>query len=372
MRKAAGMILKNSKFKYSKAREAILDAILSGNLAQDSNLPSEKTLCSQLGVSRITLRAALHELEEAGIIIKRNGRPSRIDQAALQKMRAPLRRIAWVGTSRFGRTNPIYFEIFRSFSEGAALRNVKIDYISLTLEAMAENFFRRQNEYDGLVLGEVTPKSRHYLPLFTHENRICVDCPRPGIPHCVKTDSNLGGQLAARALIESGHRRPVFLGFSDSIRTYEPFGERFRGFKETLERAGISLAPKNILLLSSVKEEDHFPEFLKKNLPILKKADSLFAVSDTLAVSAMTELQKMGFSIPGDISLIGFDGMILSRFVSPVLTTIRQPVEEIGKKALEIILNPAESESYPTVIQIPPVLLPGDSIRNRIQEDKQL
>ena len=64
--------------------------------------------------------------------------------------------------------------------------------------------------------------------------------------------------------------------------------------------------------------------------------------------------------------------MILSRFVSPVLTTIRQPVEEIGKKALEIILNPAESESYPTVIQIPPVLLPGDSIRNRIQEDKQL
>ena len=366
------MILENKKLKYNTARERILDAILSGSLEKDLMLPSEQKLASRLGIGRNTLRTALRELEREGIIVKQNGRPSQVNSDALKKKKSPLRRIAWVDTTPIGQTNPIYFDIFRSLSEGAALRNVKIDYISLTLEAMAENFFRRQHEYDGLILGEITPDFRHSLPLFTHENRICVDCSRAGVAHCVKTDSRLGGQLAARALIESGHRRPVFLGFSDAIRIYEPFGERFRGFKEALVRAGISLAPKNILLLSSVEEEDHFPEFLKKNLPILKKADSIFAVSDSLAVSALSELPKMGFSIPDDISLIGFDGMTLSRFVSPALTTIRQPVEEIGRKALEIVLNPAESKSYPAVIQIPPVLLHGDSLRNRREKEKEL
>ena len=62
------MILKNSKFKYSKAREMILDAILAGNLAQDAILPSEQILQKQLKIGRNTLRSALRELEETGII----------------------------------------------------------------------------------------------------------------------------------------------------------------------------------------------------------------------------------------------------------------------------------------------------------------
>ena len=143
------MILKNTKFKYSKAREMILDAILSGNLAPDSVLPSEQKLCDKLGVSRITLRAALHELEQDGIIIKQNGRPSQVNPEALRKQQTPLRRIAWVDTSPIGYTNQIYFDIFRSVSEQAVLRNVKLDYISLYNNVMAENFLRRQHEYDG-------------------------------------------------------------------------------------------------------------------------------------------------------------------------------------------------------------------------------
>jgi len=364
----AGMILKNSKFKYCKARERILDAILSGNLEQDSNLPSEKTLCSQLGVSRITLRAALHELEEAGIIIKRNGRPSRIDQAALQKMRNPLRRIAWVDTVPIGHANPIYFDIFRAVSEDAAARNVRLDYISLAIDALAKNFFPKQREYDGLILGQFTKKYKSCLARIRHPNCISADCPVPGIAHCVKTDCYLGGQLAAQALLETGHSRPAILRFgSRNPYYYAPLEERFQGFRDALAEVGIPLAKKRILNVRTAKEALHFSRFLKKNLDVLRDSDSFFVMSDSFAVSALYALPDLGIRIPSDLSLIGFDGLMLSGFVFPPLTTIRQPVREIGRKLLEIVLNPTESASYPDIVRIPPELQHGETIENRTE-----
>jgi len=356
------MILENSKFKYSKARDTILDAILSGDLAQDSILPSEQKLCGLLGVSRITLRAALRDLEEKGIIIKQHGSRSRIDRAALRNMRDPLRRIAWVDTSRFGRTNPIYFDIFRSLSEAAALCGVKIDYITLAIPELAESFFERQREYDGLVLGEFTAAFRHYLKRITHPNCVSVDCVCPGIAHCVKTDCYFGGRLAARTLLDSGCSRPVCILYAESAAPYSPYRERLRGFSDSLAEAGIDLPPERIFEVKCAADEDNFPGFLKRRISILKKTDSIFAFCDKQAIDTFHALRKLGFDVPGQISLVGFDGLVLSRFLSPPLATIRQPVEEIGRKALEIVLNPAESSSYPPVIQIPPALQPGGTI----------
>ncbi len=362
------MILKNTKFKYRKAREMILDAILSGDLAPDSVLPSEQKLCDKLGVSRITLRAALHDLEQNGIIIKQNGRPSQVNPKALRKQQTPLRRIAWVDTSPIGYTNQIYFDIFRSVSEQAVLRNVKLDYISLYASAMADNFFRKQHEYDGLILGEFSRELKKYIPRITHPNTICVDCPRPGIPHCVKTDCYLGGQLAAETLLRSGHRRLACLGYAESEVDYPPFRERLRGFCDYLDRAGCPLAPERILTIVTAEDENDFAGFLKKHRSILQNADGLFVLMDRFAIGAINSLPELGLRIPDDLAIIGFDGQIYSRFVSPVLTTIRQPMEEIGQKALEIVLNPSESASYPEVISIPPTLLDGGTVSTRVNK----
>ena len=362
------MILKNTKFKYRKAREMILDAILSGDLAPDSVLPSEQKLCDKLGVSRITLRAALHELEQDGIIIKQNGRPSQVNPEALRKQQTPLRRIAWVDTSPIGYTNQIYFDIFRSVSEQAVLRNVKLDYISLYASAMAENFFRRQHEYDGLILGEFSRELKKYIPRITHPNTICVDYPHPGIAHCVKTDCYLGGQLAAETLLKSGHRRLACLGYAESEVDYPPFRERLRGFCDYLDRAGCPLAPERILTIVTAEDENDFAGFLKKHRSILQNADGLFVLMDRFAIGAINSLPELGLRIPDDLAIIGFDGQIYSRFVSPVLTTIRQPVEEIGQKALEIVLNPSESASYPEVISIPPTVLDGGTVSTRLNK----
>ena len=356
------MILENKKLKYNTARDRILDAILSGGLAENLMLPSEQELGRRLGIGRNTVRTALRELEQDGIIIKQNGRPSRVNQAALRKQSAPLRHIAWVVTASITRVNPIYLEIFRSVSEAAVTRSVRLDYIHLSIEGLAENFFKRQMEYDGLILGEITRAFEKHLSEIKHPNCICVDCPHPGIPHCVKTDSYLGGQLAAQTLIESGYRCPAFIGYSETVTSYSPFQERLRGFQDYLAQAGFTLPSERILLMSCPDDEDRFSEFLKKNLPILKKADSLFVITDRFAVAAVYALPELGLRIPDNLAVIGFDGQTYSRFVSPVLTTIQQPVKEIGRKALEIVLNPAESASYPEIVQIPPVLQSGATV----------
>ena len=367
----AEVILESRKYKYSRARELLLDAILAGEFAADSVLPAEAVLCRQLGIGRNTLRAALHELEDAGVIIKQHGRCSRINFEALRQKRTPLRRIAWLDTSPIANTNQIYFDIFRAVSEETAARGVRLDYISLSISAMAENFFERQLDYHGLILGEITPGFESYLGEITHPNSICVDCPRKGIAHCVKTDNYLGGRLAARTLVRSGHRRPALLGFDRTICEYLPFEERCRGFADELAESGVPLPPERILMLSA-DDKAHFPAFLEANLGRLNECDALFVIADMFAVEALYALPKLGLRIPGRLSLIGFDGLTLSRFVSPALTTIRQPVREIGRKALEIVLNPAESYAYPGSIPIPPTLIPGGTVRMTVPPERPI
>jgi LacI family transcriptional regulator len=183
----------------------------------------------------------------------------------------------------------------------------------------------------------------------------------------VKTDSYFGGRLAARALLDAGCTRPVCVRYAESAAPYPPYGERLRGFSDFLAEAGIELPPERIFEVKSADDEDNFPGFLKRRISILKKTDSIFAFCDKQAIDTFHALRKLGFDVPGQISVIGFDGLILSRFLSPPLTTIRQPVEEIGRKALEIVLNPTESSAYAEVIRIHPEIQPGGTVRIKLE-----
>lgn len=359
------MILKSRKLKYQAAEDRILNAILSGNLASNNILPSEQQLASQLNISRNTVRTALHELEIKGIITKQNGRPSQVNAEMLRKKNDPLRHIAWVDTAHINYTNPIYFDIFRSVSENAAMRNVKLDYISLSIEPMLENFFLRQHEYDGLILGEFTGEYFKYLSEITHPNTVCVDAPKDNICHCIKTDCCAGGQIAAQKLLDTNHKTPILLGVEAAIKSYLPFQERLCGFTETFANANLPLTSDRILISEKVEDIHCLSDFLRKHLETLKTADSIFVVADYLAMQTMYSLIKIGLRVPEDISIIGFDGLTMSKFVSPALTTIRQPVEKIGEKALEIILNPDAKELYPKNIQITPTFVTGATLQNR-------
>ncbi len=85
---------------------------------------------------------------------------------------------------------------------------------------------------------------------------------------------------------------------------------------------------------------------MSKLLATEPRPDAVFAVSDTLAAGALRAIEKAGLRVPEDIAVVGFDGTELSEMVS--LTTIEQPSRDIGRKAVDLLLNKIDNPDAPT------------------------
>ena len=101
-------------------------------------------------------------------------------------------------------------------------------------------------------------------------------------------------------------------------------------------------------------------------------SDAVFAISDILALNLLSVLPQMGIEVPRDISLVGFDGIMHSEFVTPPLTTIRQSFEKIAKASVEMLLDIEEGDPEAPLEsrQIEPDLRPGGTVASR--DNKQL
>lgn len=135
-------------------------------------------------------------------------------------------------------------------------------------------------------------------------------------------DDYRGGMLAARHFIERGHRGFAFVG--TSLKSSGVVKHRLQGFRDTLEQAGLTLRPEYVI---DAEETPHPEEILCR---AGKEVTAILASADMLAVTLIDALRAKGCRVPQDYSLIGFDNLPISRYITPKLTTIGQ---DIGKKA---------------------------------------
>lgn len=91
---------------------------------------------------------------------------------------------------------------------------------------------------------------------------------------------------------------------------------------------------------------------------------AIFAMSDTMAIGAIRALYDNGYRVPNDISVTGFDGIELSRFCHPTLTTIRQNVDRMAERGVEILVNAIENKAPAVYENVGFELQVGDSVRN--------
>ncbi|MBV9832145.1 MAG: LacI family DNA-binding transcriptional regulator [Marmoricola sp.] len=144
-----------------------------------------------------------------------------------------------------------------------------------------------------------------------------------------------GGQEAARHLIGLGHRRIAYLGGRISAECSQA---RLGGFRAALDAAGIGLPDERALST----EDFHYENGLAGAPQLLSLADrptAIFAASDELARGAIEAARSMGISVPHDLSIVGFDDTEIARIASPPLTTVRQPLQEMGAVALRTALR---------------------------------
>jgi LacI family transcriptional regulator len=146
--------------------------------------------------------------------------------------------------------------------------------------------------------------------------------------------NNLGGGMAAtQHLLDLGHRR---IGAITGQMRYLFSQARLAGYRTALERADITPDPQLI-----EHGDFHFDSALKSALTLLNLADpptAIFAANDEQALGVFAAAQQQGLHVPADLSVVGFDDVPMSQWVSPPLTTVRQPIVELAGLATRRLL----------------------------------
>ena len=147
----------------------------------------------------------------------------------------------------------------------------------------------------------------------------------------VDSDNYGGGVLAARALIDAGRRR---LGIIAGPQDMDPARDRLRGWRDEVERSGIQGAAT----VNGDFTMESGSAAMARLLQHHPDLDGVFASSDLMANGAIRVLQASGRRVPTDVSVIGFDDVVIATTSDPPLTTVRQPLEEMGRLAAETLV----------------------------------
>jgi LacI family transcriptional regulator len=150
--------------------------------------------------------------------------------------------------------------------------------------------------------------------------------------HSVHVDEEAAARTAMEHLIGLGHRR---IGLISGAHFSFP-SQRAAGYRAALEAAGIAYDDARVILSLAYSPEEGRTSMLK----LLERGGNLsavFAVTDELAIGAMRALYEAGLRVPRDISIIGFDDIDIAAFMVPGLSTVRQPIQEMGRKTAEIM-----------------------------------
>lgn len=150
----------------------------------------------------------------------------------------------------------------------------------------------------------------------------------------VLIDNYQGGYEATRYLISIGHRRIACISGPSMIR---PSAQRVDGYLKALDEAGIPF--DDALLRMGDLRYYGGEEQMKIIMKLPEPPTAVFACNDMMALGAIRTIREAGCSVPDDYSIVGFDNTPLSKYVTPQLTTISQPVKEMADLAVELLIE---------------------------------
>jgi LacI family transcriptional regulator len=145
-------------------------------------------------------------------------------------------------------------------------------------------------------------------------------------------DDNLGGYLATRHLIDLGHRRIGLIAgpsFASSARG------RVEGYHKAMSEAGIDVQPAWIR--ESTFGIESGGEAAQGLMTLSDRPTAIFAVNDNTAIGALSALTRLGLSVPGDVSLVGYNDIPIVSHLPTPLTSVKVPFEQIATAAFELL-----------------------------------
>lgn len=183
---------------------------------------------------------------------------------------------------------------------------------------------------------------------------------RPGIIS-VCSDNEQGGYEMTSHLIAGGRRRIAYIGSADD---YETTRGRLEGYRRALNEHGIPFDRSMIRYTDSSHEK--ILSAARELIGPSDYPDAVFTFNDRYALKVMSYIKSLGLDVPGDIALGGFDDIRSDLIASPTLSTVRQPLQELGQRAVEAIIEHIQKDSHETVeITLPIELVERDSTKRK-------
>jgi DNA-binding LacI/PurR family transcriptional regulator len=247
--------------------------------------------------------------------------------------------------------DPFFLQLFAGVGEAARERGC--DYlVSHIAPSTFEDVHEAMNtsRADGVIFLGQSALHGAFNRLAETEARFVVwGAQLPDQKYCsVGSDNVLGGRRATAHLARLGRKRIVFLGDTEAAPEAT---QRLRGYSEALAQAGLAADPE---LIAPAHWE---PESAEASVDALihqgVSFDAIFAASDLIALGAIRALRHAGIAVPRDVSIVGYDDLMLSRYASPALTTIAQDTAKAGRLLVSKLLDAGgqkamRSERLPT------------------------
>jgi LacI family transcriptional regulator len=235
--------------------------------------------------------------------------------------------------------NPFFAELAAAVEDEAEQHGYAV-FMSSTRGDVAREIasLKRLNDrhVDGLILMTNRPDNGTLAALIEPGSPVVLideDIPGVDVPR-VFVENAQGAYMAARHLIDAGHRRIAMIGGAKGLLTVE---ERRQGFERAMREHRLTIQPEHLLF------GDYSREFGRAaTVALLASAEpptAIIAASDYLALGVLQALRDAGLSLPGDMSIVGFDDMPFADLVDPALTTIRQPIATIGRLGFQTLLG---------------------------------
>lgn len=241
-------------------------------------------------------------------------------------------------------TNTVFADSTRGLQDEATRRGYQVlmanaDYDPATEGRLVRHLLERQ--VDGLVLTVTDPRGE-----------IAEELARAGVPavflystlsdgpvSSVGIDNERGGYDATAHLADLGHERIAML--AGSFKTSDRSRHRYEGYLRCLRERGLAADPALVVEIPYGLE--HCRQGVARLMEAAEPPTAIFASNDLMAIGAMGELRARSLSVPGDVSVVGFDDVPMSSYVAPRLTTVRQPVYEMGLAAARMVLDALEA-----------------------------
>jgi len=313
------------------------DLIIRNEFSVGSRLPSINEVAASMTVNKRTVLQAYQCLAGRGLVEVRSGRGTFVTDSSENGRITALGLAGWMEEALHGRVSNHYRHgAYIGIRAEADERNLVCHWIKTSTNMLKEC---RRKEVSGCILASADASSRLLLEDMEREHLKTVTiggCEGQSVPF-VHGDDSQGMRLLMEHLFDLGHRRIAL--FNNGLSNYSA-QRRFAAYHREMARMNLDIHPSwicNDLLL------DNTPDAIKRLLNIWFNASrpptAIIAAGDYMPLALLQALHSSGIRVPEEVSVCGHDDYPgIQEFTAPALTTIRQPVEEIGRVAVRNLL----------------------------------